>query len=147
MRQRLALARFAEKCRFEPATGCVVWTGGTTSGRGHNTLYGSFWFERRRWFAHRWSAKHIHGLTIDGLQVDHCCSFLNTPDTLCVEHLQAVPPSVNRELQWIRTQVGCEGFDYPYPDLVRDPTDPPFFSPPAWFVEYGPCTMEPLGCP
>ena len=56
------LERFIAKCRFEPRTGCVRWIGGKTSGRGNTALYGSFWFEGRRWFAHRWAAAYIHGL-------------------------------------------------------------------------------------
>lgn len=84
-----ALARFRDKCEFDPRTGCVVWTGGTTRGRGNTAMYGSFWYDGRRWFAHRWSAAFIHGLNIEGLQVGHNCP--NTgdghPNTLCVQHL------------------------------------------------------------
>ena len=97
-----ALDRFRSFCRFEPETGCVVWIGGTTAGRGHHVRYGSFWCERRRWFAHRWSAKHIHGLDIDELQVDHCCPNIPHPNTLCVEHVQPKTLLENRELQTLR---------------------------------------------
>lgn len=84
-----ALARFRAKCLFDPRTGCVVWTGGTTRGRGNTATYGSFWYDGRRWFAHRFAAAFIHGLKIDGLQVGHCCPYTpdGHPNTLCVEHL------------------------------------------------------------
>lgn len=45
---RPALERFAEKCRFDPTTGCVLWTGGTTAGHGNSARYGAFWFEGER---------------------------------------------------------------------------------------------------
>lgn len=119
------LARFVSKCEFDPTTGCVVWTGGRTQGQGHSVPYGSFWFEGRRWFAHRWAAKHIHGLDIDqlGTQVDHNCR-----NTLCVQHLQVVSATVNRELQWIRVQVGCDPYT---PDAPLE-GDVPFFIEPDW---------------
>lgn len=94
-----ALARFAAKCRFDPVTGCVEWTGGTTSGKGSVCEYGSFWFEGRRWFAHRWAARFIHGLEIDGLDVDHECR-----NRLCQQHLQAIPHNHNCWLVWARQQ-------------------------------------------
>lgn len=135
-----ALQRFIAKCRHDPGTGCVLWTGGTTSGRGHSAPYGAFWFERRRWFAHRWAAQFIHGLSITGHQVDHMCQ-----RTLCVQHLQAIPAALNRELQttraraaqsietrryWIHVQVGLE----PDPPRITDEpfTDIPFFPAPPW---------------
>lgn len=112
------LERFLTYCRFDATTGCVLWTGGTTQGRGHSAPYGAFWFEGRRWAAHRWAAANIHGQDIDGLQVDHCCDPWRAggseplpPNTLCVQHVQALPPAVNRLLQdqrrtWILTQKG-----------------------------------------
>jgi hypothetical protein len=122
--ERTALQRFVEKCRFDPASGCVLWVGGTTQGRGHHVPYGSFWFEGRRWFAHRWAAKFIHGHEIAGLQVDHECT-----NTLCQQHLRPVEASINRELQWIRVQVGCDPYPYPEPE----PCDGiPFHWPPPW---------------
>lgn len=125
-----AIERFLSKCEFDATTGCVIWIGGKTQGHGHNVPYGSFWFEGRRWFAHRWAAKHLHGLHIErqGWQVDHECR-----NTLCVRHLQIVPAQVNRELQWIRVQKGCPGYEY-------EPTEPqrgevPWFDPPAWWPQ------------
>lgn len=133
-----ALHRFVEKCRFDPITGCVIWIGGRTQGRGHSVPYGSFWSDGRRWFAHRWAAVYIHGLEIEGLQVDHCCPTIPIPNTLCVEHLQSVPAAINRELQWIRTQVGL----LEPPPYCDDPaSDAPIehspCSPPVWYVENG----------
>ena len=86
---RPALARFLEKCRFDPTTGCVVWIGGKSAGHGNTAEYGVFWDEGRRQFAHRWSAKHILGLDIDGVTVGHCCPHTGgKPNTLCVAHLK-----------------------------------------------------------
>lgn len=125
-----AIDRFLAKCRFDPKTGCVLWTGGTTAGRGHTARYGAFKYQGRRWFAHRWAAKFIHGLDIDGGgQVDHCCPYGNAPNPLCVEHLQVTTPSVNRELQWLRVWVGI---DEPH-SVDRGDTRDPFPLPPEWF--------------
>jgi len=154
-----ALIRFRSMCRFEPETGCVIWVGGTTSGRGHHVRYGSFWYNGRRWFAHRWAAKFIRGLTIDGLQVDHDCPHIPTPNTLCVEHGTPLTLGQNRELQTLRAfqarkraihvQVGL----LPYPDGYgpTEPTPPdliPFFNPPAWLGIQGPDNdHERAACP
>ncbi len=100
---RSAIERFIAKCVFDPTTGCVNWTGGKSRGRGHSVWYGVFWFEGKRWFAHRWAAKYIFGLDIDELQVDHECT-----NALCQHHLQAITPVANRALQWIRAQVGLD---------------------------------------
>lgn len=134
-----AMTRFKEKCRFEPETGCVVWTGGTTMGRGHHVPYPAFWFEGKRWFGHRWSAKFIHGLDIDGFQVDHCCPSLVKPNTLCIEHLQCLTPRAHQQTTvqrktMIHLQVGL----LQYEDIYGATTEPrcendlPFFTPPAW---------------
>lgn len=124
-----ALLRFAAKCRHDAVTGCVNWIGGQTQGRGHHVPYGSFWFEGRRWFAHRWAAKFIHGLEIDGqgVQVDHVCT-----NTLCVEHLQAVPANVNRALQAIRLQVGLLRYEDVYGPMAGDVGGMPWFDEPKW---------------
>lgn len=139
-----ALDRFKSFCRFEPETGCVVWTGGTTMGRGHHVPYGAFWFEGKSWYAHRWAAKFIKGLDIDGLQVDHCCPpiVLPTPNTLCVEHVQCLTLGENRELQHVRAhearkraihlEVGLIRYEDIYPVFEMPDDLVPFFSPPAW---------------
>lgn len=138
---RDAYARFREKCRFEPETGCVIWVGGTTQGRGHHVPYGAFWFERRRWFAHRWAAKYIHGLDIEGMQVDHCCPNIPKPNTLCVQHLQAVTAKTNRELQTRRTFIYLQVGIIQYHELYGEDLDPeesvPFYNPPSWLGDYG----------
>ena len=139
------LARFAEKCAFDPTTGCVLWKGGTTAGRGNTALYGSFWHGRRRWFAHRWAAVHIHKMDVDGLQVGHCCP--GHPNTLCVQHVEPVTMTDNLAEQrarlggvcvsrstaerqhWLFVQMGFTRLPEP-PE--PDPDAPPFYSPPAW---------------
>lgn len=138
-----ALVRFRRMCRFEPETGCVVWTGGQTQGRGHNVPYPSFWFAGQRWFGHRWAAKFIHGQDIDGFQTDHCCPHIAIPNTLCVEHVQSLTPRLNRELQherrrnFIHLQVGLLHYSDlygPEPEPVPDEDRVPFFLPPAWLT-------------
>lgn len=154
------LQRFRSYCEFDPATGCVIWTGAQTQGRGHNVPYGSFWFEGRRWFAHRWAAKFIHGLGVEEMQIDHCCSEyglgVDAPNTLCVQHLQAVTPKLNRELQvrrfFVHLQVGLLNYEeeYQIPPTLTDPTGIPFLSPPAWLTEgksHDPDTAGNSGCP
>lgn len=130
-----ALDRFIAKCEFDAVTGCVNWTGGQTAGHGHNVPYGAFWFEGRRWFAHRWAAKHILGLDIDrtGYQVDHECR-----NTLCVRHLAVVTATFNRELQWVRCQKGVPGYEYE-PGPAGDVDGVPWFAPPDWWpkADYG----------
>ena len=120
----------------------MLWEGGKTQGRGHSVPYGAFWFEGRRWFAHRWAAKYIHGLDIDGLQVDHCCSdrvpFLRQPNTLCVEHVAPLTLEENRWLQterrrqFVHLQVGLISYEDVYgpPDEGLDTI--PYYIEPRW---------------
>lgn len=134
-----ALERFRKFCRFEPETGCVVWEGGKTMGRGHHVPYGSFWYARKRWFAHRWAAKFIHGQDIDGLQTDHCCDTIPIPNTLCVQHLQSITAARNRELQHTRRMVHLQVGLLDYNDIYGgkpepDPDAVPFFNPPEWLT-------------
>lgn len=143
-----ALERFLRNCRFNPGTGCVLWTGGTTAGRGHSARYGAFWYEGRRWAAHRWSSRFIHGHVIDGLQVGHFCNettWLDAPDTLCVEHVRPETAEVNRALQtlhlravqqsveqrrfWVHAQVGIH--EAP-PVSHACFSAVPFYEEPAW---------------
>lgn len=146
---KTAMERFVSYCRFDPCTGCVLWTGGTTQGQGHHVPYGAFWFEGKRWSAHRWAAKYIHGLDIEGLHVDHHCPYTGgPPNTLCVEHLQAVTNAENVRLQharhWILVQVGVEEA----PEVYQpDPLAVPWFSPPAWFAPYVPSYTAEADCP
>lgn len=153
-----ALARFAAKCEFEPDTGCVVWRGGTTSGQGCTTRYGSFWFDGRRWFAHRWACVFIHGLDPGNDTVGHYCehTFDGQPNSLCVQHVrpQTMADNVaerNRRywatrkaeqaagtrLYWKLVQLGYE--PSPYPE--RDPLvqiGAPRFAPPDWLKPHLP---------
>lgn len=133
---REALRRFLAKCRHDPETGCVMWTGGKTQGRGHNAPYGAFWFEGRRWFAHRWAARYIHGLDIDDMQVDHCCPNRPKPHTLCVSHLQAVTAKMNRDLQTRRNYIHLQVGLIDYEDMFGPPEEPeeriPFYPEPDW---------------
>lgn len=140
-----ALARFLAKCIFDPTTGCVLWVGGTTAGRGHSAPYGSFWDEGRRWFAHRWSAAKIHGFDIDGVQVDHCCDLYRAgaepllPNTLCVRHVQPLTGSENRDLQterrtWVLTQKGYLEAPPLFAELSAPPSIAvPMHEPPEWW--------------
>lgn len=156
-KRRDPLARFVEKCTFEPRTGCVIWTGGKTRGRGNTATYGSFWYDGRRWFAHRWAAVFIHGLDVGKLQVGHCCP--NNPDghpnTLCVEHLEAQTQAENIAEQierlgpprtrpsrceqdglvkqgWLLTERGYEP-PPPVHDAATLDTEIPFYEPPDWY--------------
>lgn len=144
-----ALARFASKCEFDATTGCVLWRGGTTQGRGNTAVYGSFWYDGRRWFAHRWAGVHIHGLDLEGVQAGHCCPHC-PPRTLCVEHVEPQTQAQNMAEQidrlgplgkrkvkqtdgerqhWLFVGLGIrEQPDEPEPT----PDLPPFFEPPEW---------------
>lgn len=124
---RTPLQRFLQKCEFDPITGCVLWKGGKTRGRGKTSWYGSFWFEGRRWAAHRWAAQHIHGLNIEGLDVDHECG-----NTLCQAHLQAVHSLENTALYWLRVEKGLET---PPPELKQEDGGIPFYIAPTWFEQ------------
>lgn len=153
------LQRFAHFCDFDPCTGCVVWTGATTSGRGNSAVYGAFRcpIVGRKVYAHRWSAANIHGLNIDGVQVGHCCPHTGgKPNTLCVEHVQPqtqlenlaeqiargagavglCKAQANDERQhWLFVSLGIRQSEPVY----VPPTDAiPFYEPPRWFLEARP---------
>lgn len=141
-----SLQRFAEKCAFDVATGCVIWTGGTSAGSGHSQPYGRFWDAGEMWYAHRWAAANIHGFDITGLQVDHCCPC--GPLTLCVQHVKPEPAEANRALQhlrpgravqslatkqyWLFVAKGIEE----YRPILRESFDIPFYHPPDWLRPY-----------
>lgn len=151
-----ALERFLAKCEFDSRTGCVVWTGGKTRGRGNTATYGSFWYEGRRWFAHRWAAAFIHGLDVDRLTVGHNCP--HTPDghpnTLCVQHLAGealadnvaerntrraaaarVEQSANERQLWLLVERGYEQAP-PAHDPATLADEMPWFEPPAWLRQH-----------
>lgn len=155
------LERFRLYCQFDPTTGCVLWIGATTAGRGKSAKYGSFWADGRRHFAHRWAAANIHGLDIDGFTVDHCCDPMRAggtepllPNTLCVQHLAAETRVDNTLLAmarrtWILTQKGY----YEPPPLFEGLTAPPgphvipFHAPPAWLGVDTPVNSADEDCP
>lgn len=145
VRTKTAMERFLSFCKLNPQTGCVEWTGYKMHAHGKTALYGRFYFEGKMWLAHRWAAKYIHGLEIDNMQVDHCCPNIH-PNTICVHHLQAVTPMVNRELQWIRVQVGLLEAP-PIYDPYDDPDAPPYYDMPGWMKTLGSFGHDTTDCP
>lgn len=152
------MERFANKCAFDPATGCVMWVGTTTHGHGRNEPYGYFWFEGKMWLAHRWAAHYVHGFNIDELEVDHCCPV--GPSTLCVQHIEPKPGEVNRALRhertprpaaqaaetkrfWLFVHLGIEQ----HRQRPRAAGDVPFFVPPAWLKPFMPKMENYDDCP
>lgn len=143
---RPALERFAEKCEFDPATGCVLWTGGTTAGRGNTARYGSFWFEGARWFAHRWAAIHIHGIALGENQAGHNCPA--GPNTLCVQHVTGQTQLENlAELNGRLKAKQCNadrqyflflalGIEQAPEPVEPDPEAVPFYTPPEWLAPF-----------
>lgn len=143
-----AIERFVRRCAFDPVTGCVMWIGGKTSGRGHNEPYGRFWFEGEQWLAHRWATIHIHGFDLTGMQVDHCCPA--GPSTLCVQHVKPETAEVNRALQHLRPGRAYQALAtkqwwvFVTKGLEEEPIRPrvsdgvPFHSPPAWLAAHLP---------
>jgi hypothetical protein len=142
-----ALERFAEKCRFDPATGCVLWTGATTAGRGNSTVYGAFW-DGGKVYAHRWAAVHIHGIDLGSDEAGHCCK--PTPNSLCVQHVESTTKAANigerntRVAKANQTAATRQFFLFqqlgilePEPDpevsrLTATLDDIPFYEPPDW---------------
>lgn len=146
---RPALERFAEKCEFDPVTGCVLWTGGTTSGQGNTTRYGAFWAEGRRVPAHRWAAVHIHGIDLGSDEAGHCCP--HGPNSLCVQHLEGQTKAANigeRNTRVAKAAQSAEtrqfylfkqlGILEPEPETAAPADVPviPFYEPPEWFRPY-----------
>ena len=154
-----AFARFRARCAFDPFTGCVLWTGGRTRGRGNTAEYGSFWFGRRRWFAHRWAGVFIHGLDLSGVQAGHCCP--HGANSLCVQHIAAQTQAenlaelngrlatrrveqTNAERQfWLLVERGYE----PAPPGPPPAPDFPFYEPPDWLAPIGTKQKEIEECP
>lgn len=145
---RDAMLRFAEKCEFDARTGCVLWTGAKSWGRGKTIRYGSFKDAGKTWLAHRWAAGKIHGYDIEGLQVDHCCDIFRAgsepllPNTLCVEHVQPLSDEKNRHLQterrrhFVHLSVGLLPYEdiYGYDNGIPDDVVP-FYEPPEWLTQ------------
>lgn len=146
---RPALERFAEKCEFDPTTGCVLWTGGTSNGKGNTTRYGVFWDDGRRVFAHRWAAVHIHGIDLGTDEAGHCCP--GKPNSLCVQHLTGQTKAENiaerntRVAKVAKAAQSAEtrqfylfmqlGISEPEPITAASADVPmvPFYEPPEWF--------------
>ena len=152
-----ALERFREKCEFDPTTGCVLWTGAKTAGRGNTAQYGKFRNEHgESEYAHRFAARAIHGLDISGLTVGHCCKPI--PNTLCVQHLEPQSLAANvaegntrRAVQgpderqhWLFVSLGIHE-----PEPVAEPVGElvPFFEPPAWLGVDKPVNSSDDDCP
>lgn len=85
------LARFMEKIRINPETGCWEWQGAQQH-CGGKARYGFFWFNGRSDMAHRVAYQLLVGPIPDGFYIDHLCG--NKP---CVNsaHLEAVSPQLN----------------------------------------------------
>lgn len=156
-----ALERFRAKCRFDPTTGCVLWTGAKTAGRGNTAVYGKFRNEHgESEYAHRYAARAIHGLAIGGVQVGHCCP--HGPNTLCVQHLAGQTQAENlaelngrlaerRALQgtderqhWLFVSLGIYE---PEPEPERPDDLVPFYDPPAWLGLDTPVNSADDDCP
>jgi len=159
-RYKPALQRFAEKCRFDPTTGCVLWIGGTSAGRGNSARYGRFCdADGQMVYAHRWSAVHIHGIALGDAQAGHCCP--HGPNTLCIEHVTAQTQLENLAEQSTRQkakalQSSAEKQRWLFVSLGIDPAPPafevnsdaiPFYDPPEWFKPFMPTTENSDDCP
>lgn len=146
-RGKTPLERFAEKCEFDPLTGCVVWTGATQAGQGNTTRYGSFWDQGRSIRAHRWAAVHIHGIELGTDEAGHCCP--HGPNSLCVQHLEGQRKADNiaeRNTRVAKANQTAEtrqfylfkqlGILEPEPEIDRlmdELNNVPFYEPPEWF--------------
>lgn len=157
---RPAIERFAEKCRFDAATGCVVWIGGTTAGKGNTIRYGSFWDDGRRVFAHRWAAVNIHGIDLGTDEAGHCCP--HGPNSLCVQHLEGQTKAVNigeRNTRVAKANQSAEtrqfylfkqlGILEPEPVSAVPAEVPviPFYEPPEWLRPYMKMESDNDDCP
>lgn len=130
------LDRFRKYCRFDPVTGCVIWIGGRTRGRGNTAEYGRFWFDGKSWLAHRWSAIYIHKLPIENVTAGHCCP--HGHNTLCVEHIR--PETLADNVAERNTRIAAErkywllverGYEPP-PEIERDDAEIPYYLEPEW---------------
>lgn len=146
---KTALERFAEKCEFDPTTGCVLWIGATQAGQGNTTRYGSFWDEGRSIRAHRWAAVHIHGIDLGSDEAGHCCP--HGPNSLCMQHLTGQKKADNVAERNTRVAKAVQsastrqfylfqqlGIGEPAPESAVSAEVPviPFYEPPEWFRPY-----------
>lgn len=145
------IARFLSRCTLDPSTGCLVWAGAKSRGRGKTIWYGSFHVSAKPGIpgktvrAHKFYSVAVLGhRPKTGIhQLDHVCV-----NSLCVRHIACVPAYINRALQWIRVQVGLDSPpDYyaavitrlslwvsenPRPDQPEWQFDPDPFDPRFW---------------
>lgn len=141
-RGRTALQRFAEKCRFDPVTGCVLWTGATSAGRGNSTRYGVFW-DGEKVYAHRWSAVNIHEIDLGDDDAGHCCP--HGHNSLCVQHLEGTTKADNIAERNTRVAKAKQsnssrqfwlfvalGFERAPEAAEPRPDEVPFYTPPEW---------------
>ena len=67
-------ARFMEKVYMEPTSGCWLWGGRIDK---HQHGYGTFKVKMdkkcKNWKAHRWAAKYIGGMAVEGFYCCHKC--------------------------------------------------------------------------
>lgn len=119
-----AKARFIAKCEFMPASGCVLWRGGTTSSRDRTERTGVFWYKGKSVLARRWAAEHIHGIDLLGKETTATCG-----DPLCVQHVQAQNPVYPHRQFYVLRDLGyCELDERKRPS--HDGV--PFHEPPSW---------------
>lgn len=104
------IARFLWLCDLDPATGCLIWQGARSRGRGNTAWYGTFATGNKSVRAHKFYAVAVLGLRPETGRhhLDHTC-----PNSLCVSHIECVPEFLNLKLRWIRVQVGLD------PDKIR----------------------------
>ena len=123
-----ALRRFAAKVKFDPVSGCVIWIGGTTSGRAGHVRYGAFKHQGKRWLAQRWAAEFIKGIRTEGRQIVQECG-----NPLCVEHVAGLDPDPDYlhrlRYQWVLVQVGVHE---PPPEKEEIEDGVPYYEPPEW---------------
>lgn len=100
------IARFLRLCVEDHSSGCLIWAGAKSRGRGNTAWYGSFGPTGQNSVR----AHKFYGVAVLGLRpqtelhhLDHLC-----PNSLCVRHIECVPISVNLKLRWIRIQVGAD---------------------------------------
>lgn len=80
-----ALDRFVSK--LDTSGDCWIWTG-TTNGHG----YGQFYYQKKKYTAHRWALHFLVEPVAEGLHIDHLCR-----NRLCAnpDHLEAVTQAEN----------------------------------------------------